>query len=316
MATHRASRLLRLRRGTHVRTRTDGLLQVGTDPGRRCVLPDTTAVRGLLHLLEHGVRAGAVEDLAPVCEALRRNGLLLAPEDEELLARARAATRVHLDVPATWLPELCDLLTAGGLARGEAGDADVVLRSSAAPSPTPATRRTKAKPAPSGCASPQNAAVLHLALVDARAEVGPFVVPGRTACTGCVDAHLREEDPGMRHGTAAVLHPLPSSSEEPAREFDPLLRRAAFTSAVQDVAAWAEGRQPLTWSTTRWFDAAQRVEARTWEPHPACSCAWDAPAPPTGGPGLDRPGLDRSVRPGGRIESGGHGATRTDVALG
>lgn len=262
-------RSVRLRRGTLVRARGDGLLQVGGDPSRLTLLPDTSAVRGLLHLLEHGTRIDAGDrpdhsPTGPLVEVLDRAGLLLDPDEHTLLRHARACTRVAIEAVEPWEAMAKGLLDDAGFGQAQrdpAGSAepDLVLRVRVAGQEAPVR-------------SPQGLApVLHLDAVDTRVCVGPFVQLSETACEACVDRHRRDEDPW--HVGAHPPHAIRSApGEEP--DVDPALVRFALGVAVLDLVAWTEGREPLTWSATRWFDVHQRSEHRRWSPHPECSCVW------------------------------------------
>lgn len=97
--------------------------------------------------------------------------------------------------------------------------------------------------------------------------IGPFVEPGRTACLRCIDAHL------------CVAHPqwsllLEDTDLLVAR--DPALHPLALAWAAADLAAWADGRVPSTWSATVRIDADLDVRRTVWRRHPSCGCAWDA----------------------------------------
>lgn len=112
-------------------------------------------------------------------------------------------------------------------------------------------------------------------------ELGPFVVPGETACLRCVDAAHADHDP--RYGV--VVDQLSRATAPFAT--DPVLDAVALGWLARDLLAYARGQQPTTWSATvrladgRGDDAAGRtatqfVEERRWLRHPHCGCAWDA----------------------------------------
>lgn len=96
--------------------------------------------------------------------------------------------------------------------------------------------------------------------------VGPFVEPGRTACLRCVDAHLAQGDPRRSLLLEDVDLPVPR---------DPALHPIALAWAAADLAAWADGRTPSTWSATVRIDADLVVHRTAWRRHPSCGCAWD-----------------------------------------
>ena len=82
--------------------------------------------------------------------------------------------------------------------------------------------------------------------------LGPYVVPGATACLRCVDAHLGEHDPRRALVVEQVATTPPLRPSEP----DPALRALALAWAVRDLAAGAEGGVPATWSATVALGAA------------------------------------------------------------
>ncbi|HET8604520.1 MAG TPA: hypothetical protein VFM09_11365 [Marmoricola sp.] len=109
---------------------------------------------------------------------------------------------------------------------------------------------------------------LPVRLVDGLAVVGPFAVPGRSACLRCVDLHRAAEDAAHlllvdRYARAAVGPP------------DPALATLATAWAVRDLTTWAAGGCPSTWSRTVRLDPALAdVAAQAWWRHPDCGCTW------------------------------------------
>jgi hypothetical protein len=108
----------------------------------------------------------------------------------------------------------------------------------------------------------------HLPVVthEGGARLGPFVVPGVSACLRCVDAHLDEGD-GRR---GLVLRQL-TGTPTPV---DPATRAAAAALAVRDVVAYVDGDRPATWSATTLAGPAPGLEHRAWLRHPHCGCCW------------------------------------------
>jgi bacteriocin biosynthesis cyclodehydratase domain-containing protein len=123
---------------------------------------------------------------------------------------------------------------------------------------------------------------LLLRLSEGHAWLGPFVDPGRTACLRCVDAHHTDVDPpwpllveqhaarGGRDRVDGVPEPV-----------DGLLATIVLAWAVRDLASFAEGSRPSTWSTSIRLDPhLSAIESRTWLRHPACGCGWQETALP------------------------------------
>lgn len=118
---------------------------------------------------------------------------------------------------------------------------------------------------------------LVLRLSEGRAVVGPFVVPGETACLRCVDAHHTDVDPCWpllvhQRASGPGRGRRPDGLPEPV---DPVLLALAAAWAARDLASWADGVTPSTWSATLTLDAALTgVELRRWRRHPDCGCGW------------------------------------------
>jgi bacteriocin biosynthesis cyclodehydratase domain-containing protein len=118
---------------------------------------------------------------------------------------------------------------------------------------------------------------LLVRLTEGRALVGPFVVPGATACLRCVDAHCTDADPAwpllVQQYAAASASDRPDGVPEP---LDPLLAALALAWAARDLAAYVDGRRPSTWSATVTLHPDPgHLETRSWLRHPGCSCTWD-----------------------------------------
>ncbi|WP_028661316.1 hypothetical protein [Nocardioides insulae] len=263
---------LRLRPGLPVLRRDAGHLQVGVDPPICVVLPDSQEVRRLLDQLAEGATAPP-----PGPRARRAWELLLAAEllvdgatadAEPALAmahgpaaaarrRARAALPVLLDVPAALALPVRRALSKAGLAVVEDADsAAVTLVADAG-----VVRRERVDEL-------IRADRTHLVVHGGPQHwtVGPFVVPGSTACLRCLDAEASERDPRR----AFVLE----QGHRVRMPVDPLLRDLALGWAVHDLVRYAEGERPTTWSTTVSVGLGF-PEQRTWRRHPHCGCGWD-----------------------------------------
>jgi hypothetical protein len=281
-------RLLRptLRPGLRVLRRDDRHLQVGVDPPHRLVVEDDPDVRRLLGDLRTGAGAGPTTPAGHrVLGQLLDAGLLVdAGELDDALAgaddrsavlaafahfgehavdrlRDRGAARVALDAPADLAHAAARLLRAAGLplaGPGETGTVDLVVADS-----EPA--RDRLDPA-------ARAGRPHLLVVGGPQGVrlGPFVVPGLTACVRCVDAHLGEADPRR----ATIVEQCTTSPGD-GWPRDPALMALAVAWAVRDVVSLVEGDRPATWSTTVEVGPGLALERRAWSRHPHCGCAWD-----------------------------------------
>jgi hypothetical protein len=253
---------LSLAPGLRLVRRDAGLLQLGLEPPRVAVLPDSPAVRRLVAHLAAARPPGRLDaDAARALAAITAAGLTADDDDRVARNRSRAAARVWLDVPEALAPALRQLVAASGLtAAGVADEATLALV---------AGQAAVARDRLDGWA---RGGVPHLLLTEDVEgwTVGPFVVPGRTACVRCLDAHRAESDP--RHALvverAATAVPL-----GPCRP-DPALTTVALGWAVRDLVAAADGDRPSTWSATLALGPDLAPRLRPWRRHPHCGCAW------------------------------------------
>jgi bacteriocin biosynthesis cyclodehydratase domain-containing protein len=117
---------------------------------------------------------------------------------------------------------------------------------------------------------------LVVRLVEGRAVVGPFVLPGRSACLRCLDAYRREEDPAwpllVEQYARATRTDRADGIPEPV---DAALAAVAVGWAARDLGTYAEGGDPVSASATIVLSPLlDSVERRTWPPHPHCGCGW------------------------------------------
>lgn len=248
--------VLRLRRGVPTFTRDDGLLVVGVDPRQQVVLPDTSVVSRVLVQLRHGMPAAPDEGAdAAVLAALAGAGLLVDVAEQQLLTAARASTRVRVVVPPPWRRRAESCLEQVGLGvAGERGEADLTWVVSAGPVPWQVHDDLLAA----------DTVTLFTTALPSRVVVGPFVVPGTTACLRCTG----EGATGVRPPSGATLEELPD-------DLPPLLLGRALTLGADDLSAWAEGRQPVTWSATVALAEQLTASRHPWAQHPHCGCCWD-----------------------------------------
>lgn len=263
-----------LRPGTHVLRRGPSEVQVGLDPREAVVLPATPEVRAALDRLATGTPPTQPAD--PTLDVLAGYGLLM----DERVARGLGGSPhsgrpdprpVRADVfghpsGARLLEQLTTLLAAAGLEVTPAGVAPVaVLLGVGEPD------RTRLDPWVRD-ADPH----LVVRMAEGRATVGPFVVPGQTACLRCIDAHHTDDDPQW---PLLVTQYAAASSTDRAdgigEPVDPMLAAVAVGWAARDLATYAEGGRPSTWSATVTLDRALTgVETHSWLRHPECGCSW------------------------------------------
>lgn len=101
--------------------------------------------------------------------------------------------------------------------------------------------------------------------------VGPFVVPGRTACLHCTDLARRDADPAW---------PMLLSQLARTRATLPAVSVAwAGGVAVAQALAFLRGASPETYGATIELSATDYLTRwRSWSMHPSCGCAWEVPA--------------------------------------
>lgn len=278
-----------LRPGLRVVRRDDGHLQVGIDPPLRAIVPDEVPVRRLLEDLSTGDPGRTIgpsdSPAAARClQTLHQHGLLVdaaalgralatgedraaaaavfaqagAGAEEVLTARTRSEVRV--DAAPDVRQSAHRLLRAAGVSLTEGPEADIVLLVSPGPLPRDALDpfvrdgRAHAVVTPAGGGF----------------TVGPFVVPGLTACVRCVDAHLAEHDPRR----AVVLEQCGRQAPGPVEPRDPTLLALAVAWAVRDVIRFVDGEDPATWSATVTIGADAMPVRQSWRRHPHCGCSW------------------------------------------
>ncbi len=270
-----------LRPGLRVVRRDDRHLQLGLHPPERVVLPDVPPVRALLsqlaaatppdptdvvarrwydELLSRGLVIDADALAGPVARALPATAVAAAYAESGPGAgpglAARAAARIQVDCDEPWRTPTARLLAASGLRVAGAGEEAAVHLLVGAATRIDALARTDSR---------------HLVVTTrgGRLCVGPFVVPGLTACVRCVEAHSCDRDPRF----AAVLRQLREGEDGPD-PVDPVLMQLALAWAVHDLVRFVEGDAPATWSSTVTIAPGPVVESRHWSRHPACGCAW------------------------------------------
>lgn len=156
-----------------------------------------------------------------------------------------APVRAQLDCPAEWAEPAATALRAAGVTPDPSAPVGVAVAAGRLVSDTVDDWTVSSLP--------------HL-LVGVRphaVEVGPWVVPGVGPCARCVAAAVLDD--GSRTG--------------PGRLVRPLLALAAG-AAARDLVSWSRGETPHTWLTSWRFDHEPLAQARRWERHPYCGCAW------------------------------------------
>lgn len=205
------------------------------------------AVGVVVGLAQGGVGGVYVETTGPVLAADLGTGFLDTDRGHDRLAATRAAVR-----------RLCPGIATGPPPQRLVPDL-VVLADVLAPDPARVAELHA-----------NGAAHLSTRMRDGVGVVGPLVLPGRTACLGCLDLLRSAHDPGWPTVAAQLVG-------RPGRG-DPAAVRATAALAAAQVLATLDatagcGPPPPTLDTTIELDAvAGTLQRRTWSPQPGCGC--------------------------------------------
>ena len=263
---------LQLAAGLQVVRRGPHHLQVGLYDDRRVVLPRTEVTEQVLAWLAEG-RPVDLADPGVAATVARLVGSGCATPRREVHERARRRRSARVCLLGDDLGTGHGFDTAAALARAglaqvltHPSNADVVLVGSAGEVARelvdPLVRR----------------GLPHLVvrLVDAGAVVGPFVVPGETACLRCIDAHQSLEDPD--HVPVVARYVEASARSGPGHQEDvtePVLVVLALAWAVRDLLAHVDGELPGTRDhTVRLGPEPSRQVHTAWRRDPDCGCSW------------------------------------------
>lgn len=270
-----------LRPGSRIARRPGRLLQVGPAAGPQAVVDDR--LRPALDALAIGdpvdspalVRlldaAGLVVDADALRAALPPDsdgqrlvaGLYAefgADASRRLAARADTTVRIVRAGPAPPDAErLRDRLSALGL--GGRGDDVTVILSDGEPLRRHVDRLMMS-----------DRPHLLVTVLDTTVRLGPFVIPGSTACLRCYDARRAETDPGWP--SVATQYAGPSRGWGLAPR-DPAMLDLALSWAARDLAAYADGDRPATWSASVTIDSELLLPREDLGRHPHCGCCWD-----------------------------------------
>lgn len=274
--------LLTLAPGLRVVRRGHDHVQVGLYDDRVVVLPRSDATAHVLSRIHEGepidldvpgVAATVTRLVASGCALPHTSAQSSAQPLAPSRSRRRAETRIevvgHLGQPG---PDPVPLLAAAGLSllgRGPevpaASRGDVVLLIS------------RGEPDRERLDPWLRAEVPYLVvrLVDAGVVVGPFVLPGRSACLRCTDAHVADSDPDHLSVLTRYAEASRRRRGDGSDDVEPALVSLGLAWAVRDLVAHADGRRPSTCSrTVRLGPEPDRERHTSWSMHPECACCW------------------------------------------
>lgn len=109
--------------------------------------------------------------------------------------------------------------------------------------------------------------------VEGELVIGPLVVPGRSPCLRCLDAHHACDDP--LHPALVDRHHRAVRHDGVAEPVDSALAALATAWAVRDLTAHLDGeRPPSVAATVHVSPDLGALSVVAWAPHPGCGCAW------------------------------------------
>jgi bacteriocin biosynthesis cyclodehydratase domain-containing protein len=105
--------------------------------------------------------------------------------------------------------------------------------------------------------------------------VGPFVIPGSTACLHCLDLHRTDLDPGWPGLLAQA------SAAGTADSVEVNLATLVASLAVLHVLSYLDGGEPPSVNGTLSAGLPDAtIRRRSWLPHQQCGCTWESLARP------------------------------------
>ena len=265
---------LSLAPGLRVVRRGADLLQVGLEPERRVVLPRDRTTAAVLDAVRRGDPVPASPASRRVVQALLDAGCL----------RGSPARPGRL--PVALLDDLGGVPAGGGAGDGARDPVDTraLLEGSGlaltgwVEAAAVVLVRTRGDCDRARLDPLVRSATPHLLLrfLDGDAVLGPFVSPGLTCCLRCLDAHRALEDPDHHVVSERYRRAGAVPREDGVADLaDVVLVASATAAAVRELAAYARGEEPATWSRThRWTSDASAPVVRDWERHPTCGCSW------------------------------------------
>jgi bacteriocin biosynthesis cyclodehydratase domain-containing protein len=280
-----------LRPGVRVCRRADGVLQIGLDRSLAVVTTDCAEAHQLLDALRCGVPPQSPSDLSPtlarLCAdlldrslvvdgdvfleaigsattALARSGLSAVVAESGLQARRvlDRRRRTGVAIEGDGLAETADRARALLESTGTGIGRDVVLMIGSDPDRSLVDELVR-----------DDLPHVFLTATEGVLRVGPFVVPGHTACLRCIDAHHTEQDPRralVLQQYAEAVRPRDGLPEPVSAD----LLDLAVGYVVRDLVNWVDGHRPATWSTTVRIDGRLELARTPWPRHAGCGCSW------------------------------------------
>ena len=265
---------VRLRSGVPVVRRDARHLQVGSHPEASAVVEASPANVDVLRRLSRGLDPARLgSGSAALVAGLAAAGLVVDPAERQRRLLRREATSVEVCGSTPWRDDLAARLAEVGIDSGSDSDRGSdrgrgMGRGSEAPDLTVVLTAGEPDRDLADRCLHADQITLFVAAIDGRVRLGPWVVPGRTACLQCLDAHQRERD--ARHPVLVEQWHTASA----VAEVEPTLMSLALAWVCADVARWCHARVPTTWSSTIWLDEEAPPDFASWTRHAWCGCGW------------------------------------------
>lgn len=245
--------------------RTADCLQFGVDAVVMIDDPQEWQQR-LVHELEQGIPDDAFDAVATVAgaSALQARGFLrrLRPALETTQTQRSALTlQAPEGYPQAVADDIADAIAASGWIVERAtwfGAADEAPRDDL---PVIVVADHLVEPRRAAPLVARDITHLPIVFTGGRTEIGPVVVPGRTACLACVGAHRCQIDPAWPHIAAQLIGRVPPQ----------VGTAAAWEAGMVAVRMLSEGERHGAHSLTLRDDSLRRTW-RAHRPHEECLC--------------------------------------------
>lgn len=113
---------------------------------------------------------------------------------------------------------------------------------------------------------------INVAVREATATIGPFVLPGSTSCLRCLDLHRCDRDAAWPLIAAQLAA---DGFRVGVEACDVALATLAASVCALQVLEFVDGGRPATHDATLEISLPDwRIRRRGWCPHPACGCCW------------------------------------------
>lgn len=243
-----------------------GQVQIGLDEAVRIRLPDDDTTANLLRLLRaREPDPGNDPALTELLDRLSRAGCVVGSDALRDRRARRAACRVA--VTGSLGLDAAPLLGPSGLgSTTDLGCADLVVACGRGEVDRDQVTSLVRRGTPH----------VLVRVVDDVVTLGPFVVPGQTACLHCITLHQGSEAPVDAVAGTRYARLLQRMREDGQSDPDVVVAgMLGLAWALREVTTWLDGGTPWSWSRVLRLGAEESGSSvRRWLRHPECGCAW------------------------------------------